>query len=81
MPAANNCGSLFNAEPEGNDRTSSERYREHGSQYRNAGKRAADIGEVSASGKVTDYTLNTVAHYKRTIESLQKVIASLEARD
>jgi hypothetical protein len=42
---------------------------------------AAEIGEVSATGKITDYTVNTVAHYKRTIESLQKLIASLEARD
>ncbi|TGP95509.1 MULTISPECIES: hypothetical protein [unclassified Mesorhizobium] len=41
----------------------------------------ATIGNASPSGRLTSLNDDAIAHYERTIEALQKIVTSLEAKD
>lgn len=38
-------------------------------------------GDVSSGGRITDYTADTIEHYKRTIASLKTVIEKLKTKE
>lgn len=40
-----------------------------------------EIGQVSASGEITNLNEGVIAHYLHTIKMLESVIATLEAKD
>ncbi|WP_192177395.1 hypothetical protein [Mesorhizobium amorphae] len=41
----------------------------------------ATIGKAFPSGRLTSLNDDVISHYERTIEALQKMVTSLEAKD
>jgi hypothetical protein len=41
----------------------------------------SQVGEVSSSGKLASLNEELIAHYQRTIDALELVVASLEAEN